>query len=55
LPPRLSPSARPAARWAHIDIAGPAQNDSPKSWRPRGCTGFGARLLTELALDFSKP
>ncbi|MFC1440232.1 leucyl aminopeptidase [Streptacidiphilus sp. N1-10] len=41
--------------WAHIDIAGPAQNDSPKSWRPRGCTGFGARLLTELALDFSKP
>ncbi|WP_042391995.1 leucyl aminopeptidase [Streptacidiphilus carbonis] len=41
--------------WAHIDIAGPAQNDSPKSWRPRGCTGFGARLLTRLALDFSKP
>lgn len=38
--------------WAHIDIAGPAQNDSASSWRPRGCTGFGARLLTELALNF---
>ena len=41
--------------WAHIDIAGPAQNDSPGGWRPRGCTGFGARLLTELALDFTRP
>ncbi|TDU03201.1 leucyl aminopeptidase [Streptomyces sp. 846.5] len=41
--------------WAHLDIAGPAQNDTAKSWRPRGCTGFGARLLTELALDFTKP
>jgi leucyl aminopeptidase len=41
--------------WAHLDIAGPAQNDTPKSWRPRGCTGFGARLLTELALGFTKP
>ncbi|MEU1470309.1 leucyl aminopeptidase [Streptomyces sp. NPDC005761] len=38
--------------WAHIDIAGPAQNDKAASWRPRGCTGFGARLLTELALNF---
>ncbi|MFI6646744.1 leucyl aminopeptidase [Streptomyces sp. NPDC050529] len=38
--------------WAHIDIAGPAQNDNAASWRPRGCTGFGARLLTELALNF---
>ncbi|MEU9090963.1 leucyl aminopeptidase [Streptomyces sp. NPDC048428] len=38
--------------WAHIDIAGPAQNDKADSWRPRGCTGFGARLLTELALNF---
>jgi leucyl aminopeptidase len=41
--------------WAHIDIAGPAQNDAASSWRPRGCTGFGARLLTELALDFTRP
>ena len=41
--------------WAHIDIAGLAQNDTPASWRPRGCTGFGARLLTELALGFTRP
>ncbi|MCM2417350.1 leucyl aminopeptidase [Streptomyces sp. RKAG293] len=40
--------------WAHIDIAGTAQNDTASSWRPRGCTGFGARLLTELALGFTR-
>lgn len=39
--------------WAHIDIAGTAQNDEDTSWRPPGCTGFGARLLTEFALDFT--
>lgn len=38
--------------WAHIDIAGVAQNDEDTSWRPPGCTGFGARLLAEFALDF---
>lgn len=38
--------------WAHIDIAGTAQNDEDTSWRPPGCTGFGARLLVELALGF---
>jgi leucyl aminopeptidase len=38
--------------WAHIDIAGTAQNDADVSWRPPGCTGFGARLLVELALEF---
>lgn len=38
--------------WAHIDIAGTAQNDKDVSWRPPGCTGFGARLLVELALAF---
>jgi len=38
--------------WAHIDIAGTAQADPPGSWRPRGCTGFGARLLAEFALSF---
>ena len=39
--------------WAHIDIAGPAQNDAAAAWRPKGCTGFGARLLLEFALDFT--
>jgi leucyl aminopeptidase len=41
--------------WAHIDIAGTAQNDRDTSWRPAGCTGFGARLLIELALNFTRP
>jgi leucyl aminopeptidase len=39
--------------WAHIDICGPAQNDSTRGWRTEGCSGFGARLLLELALNFS--
>jgi leucyl aminopeptidase len=38
--------------WAHVDIAGVAQNDVDTSWHPPGCTGFGARLLTELAMTF---
>jgi leucyl aminopeptidase len=41
--------------WAHIDIAGVADNDADASWRPPGCTGFGARLLAQLALDFEAP
>jgi leucyl aminopeptidase len=39
--------------WAHIDICGPAQNESTRGWRTEGCSGFGARLLLELALNFS--
>jgi leucyl aminopeptidase len=41
--------------WVHIDIAGVAQADPAESWRPKGCTGYGARLLTELALEFEPP
>jgi leucyl aminopeptidase len=41
--------------WAHIDIAGTAQADAASSWRAEGCTGFGARLLLDLMLDFSPP
>ena len=41
--------------WAHIDIAGVAQNDRDTSWRPPGCTGFGARLLIDLILNFRRP
>jgi leucyl aminopeptidase len=41
--------------WAHIDIAGVAQVDPVESWRVKGCSGFGARLLTEFALDFTPP
>jgi leucyl aminopeptidase len=41
--------------FAHIDIAGTAQNNADDSWRPAGCTGFGARLLAELAVNFETP
>ncbi len=41
--------------WGHIDIAGTAQNDSDTSWRPPGCTGVGARLLIDLAMNFKRP
>jgi leucyl aminopeptidase len=35
--------------WAHIDIAGTAQNEEDRTWHPVGCSGFGARLLAHLA------
>lgn len=41
--------------WAHIDIAGTAQNDAAASWRPAGCTGYGARLLADFACAFTAP
>lgn len=41
--------------WAHIDMAGTAQADSADRWRVAGCTGFGARLLIELAVSFTRP
>jgi leucyl aminopeptidase len=39
--------------WAHLDIAGPVLVDSGESWRPKGASGFGTRLLVDLALNFS--
>ena len=39
--------------WAHIDIAGTMSTDSDDAWRSAGATGFGARLLARLALDFT--
>jgi leucyl aminopeptidase len=41
--------------WAHIDIAGTAWADADSGWLTTGCTGAGARLLIELALNFTKP
>ncbi|GAB2612886.1 leucyl aminopeptidase family protein [Pseudactinotalea suaedae] len=38
--------------WAHIDIAGTAQAPAATAWVNRGPTGFGARLLCELAVGF---
>src|SRR5262245_17389745 len=41
--------------WAHIDIAGTMYTDGSESWRTRGATGFGTRLLIDLALNFTRP
>ena len=41
--------------WAHIDIAGTAQTPADRLWHTEGCSGFGARLLIELAEQFSAP
>ena len=44
-----------AARWVHLDIAGPAFADKDLPYVPKGGTGFGVRLLlrylSELAAD----
>jgi len=40
--------------WAHLDIAGPMAVDADDSWLSKGATGFGTRLLIELATTFSK-
>jgi leucyl aminopeptidase len=37
--------------WAHLDIAGVGDNGQ-KPYQDKGGTGFGVRLLTELALSF---
>ena len=40
--------------WAHVDIAGTAQQPTPtRTWRTKGASGFGAELLIELATDFA--
>ena len=41
--------------WAHVDIAGTAQNDVAELWRTKGATGFGTRLLLDLVLNFAAP
>jgi leucyl aminopeptidase len=41
--------------WAHLDIAGPMKVDADESWRSKGATGFGARLLAEAAASFTPP
>ncbi len=38
--------------FAHIDIAGTAQADTPRGWVNKGATGSGTRLLVDLVLDF---
>jgi leucyl aminopeptidase len=40
--------------WAHIDIAGMAWADSDSSYKPKGATGFGVRLLAEFAASYAE-
>ncbi|MGH9138547.1 MAG: leucyl aminopeptidase [Acidimicrobiales bacterium] len=41
--------------WAHLDIAPTMKVDADESWRSKGATGFGTRLLIDLASTFTKP
>ncbi len=41
--------------WAHIDIAGPAWSDAEDADITKGGTGFGVRLLADLAANFTAP
>ena len=41
--------------WAHIDIAGPAWSDTDDAEITKGGTGFGVRLLVDLAANFATP
>ncbi|MET0726475.1 MAG: leucyl aminopeptidase [Leifsonia sp.] len=38
--------------WAHLDIAGTMQSATDDAWRPKGATGFGARLLADFAVGY---
>jgi leucyl aminopeptidase len=40
--------------FAHLDICGPMMVTHDDSWRSTGATGFGARLLAQLATDFRR-
>lgn len=40
--------------WAHLDIAGPMDSDGDDGWLAKGATGFGTRLLIDLATGFSR-
>ncbi|MFS0699010.1 leucyl aminopeptidase [Cellulomonas sp. 179-A 4D5 NHS] len=39
--------------WAHLDIAGTMRSETDDAWRTKGATGFGARLLLEVAGTFA--
>jgi len=41
--------------WAHLDIAGPMKVDSDDGIYSKGATGFGTRLLIDLACNFKSP
>ena len=41
--------------WAHLDIAGTAWSDAAEGWVNKGATGYGTRLLIDLAMRFTAP
>jgi len=41
------------ARWAHIDIAGPARVDGGDGYITKGASGFGVRIVLDLIKNFS--
>jgi leucyl aminopeptidase len=41
--------------WAHLDIAGPMMVDGDEGIYAKGATGFGTRLLIDLACNFITP
>ena len=41
--------------WAHLDIAGPMMVDADDGIYAKGATGFGTRLLIDLASNFTPP
>ena len=40
--------------WAHIDIAGPMSSPSADRWLTPGATGYGARLLLDVAAELGQ-
>ncbi len=41
--------------WAHLDIAGPMNAEADSGWKSKGATGFGTRLLIDIAMQFTAP
>ena len=41
--------------WIHLDIAGPAFLHEPRTYHPKGGTGFGVRLLVDFLRDYASP
>ena len=39
--------------WAHLDIAGTMSADADDAWRSKGATGYGTRILAEVARGFT--
>ena len=40
--------------YIHIDVAGPTWLDAPKSYRPKGGTGYGVRLLFDFLSNYKE-